>query len=213
MNEIKQTKRPVTNARPQRWTDYDPHLQAADLQGRAITLTIRAVDTAEVYDERAKARTSKPILHFQGAKKYLILSPTNRKSLIRAFGNDCQLCVGQKVTLQAVEVKAFGKATMPIRISIPTGNGASVDVETGEVEGEDTEAPSTPEDVKIFCEIHPSDEMTYFSGQKVWAHRIGNTTEWCDGADQKPLSPVGEMKVAQSAAPIVTVGAAEMRRV
>jgi hypothetical protein len=99
-----------------RWSDYDVHISAQVLGGKPFNLTIRTIEDEEFFDPDSQQKEVKPVVYFSGTSKGLILSPTNRKKLQTMFGDDKTNCIGRRVKLGCVEVKAFGKIQEVVRI-------------------------------------------------------------------------------------------------
>ncbi len=109
----------MSNYNPTQWSDFVPHLTGDDLRGKAVTLVIEKVEAVEVYDKKQKETVQKPILRFVGKRKYLILSPTNQKTLHAAFGPAIAGSIGKTIVVKVEHIKAFGEDKTPIRINIP----------------------------------------------------------------------------------------------
>ena len=97
------------------WSDFETYLKPAHLQGKAVTVTIARIEVHETHPKPGKP-VKAPVLFFKGHSKGLVLSNFNMRVLADMFGDDSDRCIGQRVTLQAVQVQV-GKATKtPIRI-------------------------------------------------------------------------------------------------
>lgn len=113
-------------------TDYDKHIKAIHLEGKALIFTIRCVaesrlgkpreaaEVATIAGDYPEVKLLTPIVFFRETSKYLILSNTNRTALIQLFGPDPVKWIGQKVTLKAEQVKVGRKLENPVRVQ--TGN-------------------------------------------------------------------------------------------
>lgn len=86
------------------------YLQAADLQGRAFTLTIQAIElrnmrtkeTNQVTGEVKYTMTDKPVVFFVGRKAGVVLNKTRTQQLAEALGiEDTEQARGKSVTLYA----------------------------------------------------------------------------------------------------------------
>ena len=92
------------------------YLKAADLNGKAWTVTIAGVD----FEEVGQDRELKPIMHFVGTEKGLVLNKTNGMTCeIELNSDDTDDWVGQKVKLVAEKVTFGGKIVDSIRIKGP----------------------------------------------------------------------------------------------
>jgi len=85
-----------------------PHLEAADLDGKDVTVTIRDVDFHEVGEEKA----TKGVLFFEEFTRAMVLNRTNLKRIIALHGNDTDRWTGKKITLYESETD-FGGRTVP----------------------------------------------------------------------------------------------------
>jgi hypothetical protein len=99
-----------------KWSDFDHYLKAEHLGGRKTIVTIDHVVVEETHGASGKAE-EKPVMYFRGARKGLILSPTNQRALRDLFGDDVQACFDQRIQLEAITLRVAGRDTQPIRIS------------------------------------------------------------------------------------------------
>lgn len=91
------------------------YLKAGDLRGRDIVVTIDDIDPR--HDLKTKEGEEKrPLVTFHAAKKGLVLNKTNAKIIAGLYGADVLGWIGQKVTLYAAEVSAFGETVEAVRI-------------------------------------------------------------------------------------------------
>lgn len=87
------------------------YLKAADLNGRAVKVTIDSVTVEKIGDDR------KPVLHFVGKDKGLVLNKTNSNRIEEATGTDeMDDWGGWTVTLYACKVDYQGKRVDAIRV-------------------------------------------------------------------------------------------------
>lgn len=113
-----------------RWSDFDAHLTPETLDGKSYPARIVRWAVVDVYDQKEKKSLPKPAIYLNiFTDKYLILSPTNRKRLMAAFGDRRANCVGKLITIKAEKMRVGQRDLTPIRITIP----AQVDTTTGEV--------------------------------------------------------------------------------
>lgn len=91
-------------------------LKAADVDERADettetwTVKMADVEMEEVGD------SEKPILHFQGLDKGLVLNKTNANTIMTLYGKETDTWAGKAIGLFTTEVEYQGKQTLGIRI-------------------------------------------------------------------------------------------------
>ncbi len=86
-------------------------LAAADLNGKAVRVTIESVEVQK-FDEGEK-----PVLHFVGKDKTMVLNKTNALRIIEAVGDDeSDNWVGWSIVLYPTKVDYAGKRVDAIRI-------------------------------------------------------------------------------------------------
>lgn len=103
------------------------YLKAADLNGKAVKVTIESVSVEKIGDDQ------KPILHFVGKDKGLVLNKTNANRIIEAVGSDeTDDWEGWSITLYPCKVDYQGKRVDGIRVDdrpgsskAPNGHGHS----------------------------------------------------------------------------------------
>lgn len=87
------------------------YLKATDLNGRAVKVTIDSVTVEKVGEDR------KPVLHFVGKDKALVLNKTNSNRIEEATGTDeMDDWSGWMITLYACKVDYQGKRVDAIRV-------------------------------------------------------------------------------------------------
>ena len=89
------------------------YLQASDLQGRPVTVTMGRVEMGKVGDDH------KPILHFQGTDKTLVLNKTNANSIATVYGDETDNWFGQQIEVYPSETDFQGRRVPCIRIRGP----------------------------------------------------------------------------------------------
>ena len=89
-----------------------PHLEAADLDGKDLTVTIKSVGFGEVGEEKK----TRGIVLFEGLPRGLVLNRTNLKRIIGHHGNETDAWAGKKITLYASETDFAGKTVPCIRV-------------------------------------------------------------------------------------------------
>ena len=95
------------------------YIKAADLQGRAVRLTISDCRMEHFDDE------SKPMLTFAGTERGLILNKTNSGVLTNAFGDETDDWRGRAVELYPDRVMFAGRLVDAVRIRIPPAPAAT----------------------------------------------------------------------------------------
>lgn len=101
------------------------YLKAADLNGKAVRVTIDSVSMEKIGDDQ------KPSVHFVGKDKTLILNKTNAARIVEATGSDeTNDWSGWSITLYPCKVDYQGKRVDAIRVDDrpgssrpPNGNG------------------------------------------------------------------------------------------
>lgn len=108
----------ASQPRPITVSDLFPrdHLIAEDLGGKPIVVTISAWDVQRFH--LPTGEETKPILRFQGAKKFLILNKTNAETLTRLTGSErLDDWIGARV--QLVPGSINGKKTIIVHAAPP----------------------------------------------------------------------------------------------
>ena len=90
------------------------YLNAADLKGRSIRVTI-----ATVAETRFRDGTWKLVLTFDGARKALALNKTNLRAVIAVLGGETDTWPGQRLTLEPRKVEYGGDLVDGVRIAAP----------------------------------------------------------------------------------------------
>ncbi len=87
------------------------YLKAADLNGKAVRVTIESVDIVKVGDDQ------KPVLRFAGKDRGLILNKTNAARIVEATSSDeTDDWTGWSIVLYPTKVDYAGKRVDAIRI-------------------------------------------------------------------------------------------------
>ena len=92
-----------------------PHLEAADLNGEDITLTVKGVRFALVGSERVE----KGVIDFEDSDRGFVLNRTNLKRIIAMHGRETDDWVGKTITLYPSETDFAGKTVACIRVREP----------------------------------------------------------------------------------------------
>lgn len=114
------------------WSDYEVFMKPVHLKGQAVTLTITKATEEETHPQRGKTVLS-PVLWFRELPFGLILSPTNRTTLIGLYGDRVQDCIGKPIVVKAVKEKVAGRDKEPIRIQPTRPNAPKIEPSTGEI--------------------------------------------------------------------------------
>lgn len=129
-------------------------LAAADLGGKAVRVTIESVEVQK-FDEGEK-----PVLHFVGKDKTMVLNKTNALRIIEAVGDDeSDNWVGWSIVLYPTKVDYAGKRVDAIRIDDRPGatKPPAAPVRRTTVQPEPIERESTDEYVDM-----PDDDQIPF---------------------------------------------------
>lgn len=96
------------------------YLKAEDIPpGRDVSLEIDCVTTENV-SGNGSLEDEKPVLHFVGKGKGLVLNKTNALVLSEAFGDETDNWTGRGVLLFATTTQFQGRATPCLRIRVPS---------------------------------------------------------------------------------------------
>ena len=125
------------------------YLRAADLGDRAHLLTITKVEMADVGQEGASDH--KPVVHFQGADKGLVLNRTNADTIAIIHGDETDAWIGKQVEVYPDTVMFNGRVTPCIRVRkpMPPANGSGL--------GASTSGPGTQAAAAAPPAGHPAD--------------------------------------------------------
>lgn len=92
------------------------YLKAADLQGRAVPVTIDRVEMEDIGGDH------KPILYFVGKQKGMVLNKTNSNNIALLYGPETEDWNGKPIELFEAMVDFQGKTVPAIRVR-PSRNG------------------------------------------------------------------------------------------
>jgi len=94
-----------------------PFLDHRDLQGKAHLMTIKSVASQELHNSKTNQKELKWILHFERARKYLILNQTMAEAVAKATGeNNPHNWAGKVVEIYPTQVDAFGQTHDVVRV-------------------------------------------------------------------------------------------------
>lgn len=88
-------------------------LKAADLQGRQVKVVMSHVEMKDIGGD------PKPVLHFQGKDKGMVLNKTNANNITAAYGDDTEAWAGREIVLFEAMVDFQGKTVPAIRVRLP----------------------------------------------------------------------------------------------
>ena len=92
------------------------YLKAADLEDRDIPIRMRHLHMEPVQNQDGETE-EKPVLHFHGTDKRMVLNKTNADTIAGLHGADIEAWRDQPITLFVQHnVQAFGKSVDAIRI-------------------------------------------------------------------------------------------------
>ena len=97
------------------------YLKAADLQGRAVRVTIDRVDIEEI-----SGGERKPVMYFQNKEKGLVLNKTNSNNISASYGYETEDWNGKIVELFEMMVDFKGQSVPAIRVRVPRISTARV---------------------------------------------------------------------------------------
>lgn len=91
------------------------YLKESDLRGRDVTVTIKKVDIVKIGDD------TKPVAHFEGKDKGLVLNKTMFNAIAKATGElDSDNWGGHRITLYPTETEFKGDTVACIRVRLRT---------------------------------------------------------------------------------------------
>lgn len=93
-------------------------LKSDDLSSKPEEVTMDKVTVREFQDPITKESEEKPLLHFVGVEKTLILNKTNWDRIAEMYGDESDKWKGKKIKLHLEAITAFGKKTDAIRVLV-----------------------------------------------------------------------------------------------
>lgn len=93
-------------------------LTGLDLQGKNWEMIIKNVTVEMVRHPVTKKQESKYVLHFEGAKKPLVVNKTNVKMLVGAWGEVPENWVNKKVSIEAKRINVGGEMKDSVTLTI-----------------------------------------------------------------------------------------------
>jgi hypothetical protein len=94
------------------------YLKESDLKGREVTVTIRSVEMEDVGTDSSPEE--KPVLHFNGKEKGLVLNRTNAGAIAAEYGDEMDDWAGKKVIIYPTTTPFKGKTVPCLRIRVPS---------------------------------------------------------------------------------------------
>lgn len=95
-------------------------LKAADFKGQNLKVVIDTVSTRTYPARDGQDEVTKPVLTFRGKEKTLVVSPTNVKVLIEAYGADSDGWIGHEIGLSTKEYEVgTGWIVTPLDVEGP----------------------------------------------------------------------------------------------
>jgi hypothetical protein len=92
-------------------------IKCSDLEGKRIKVVIDKVSVEQVSQDPADP--PKPVLHFKGGSKALVLNKTNAEVIGNALGDDTDRWIGQTIILAPARTQYQGKLVDCIRVTLP----------------------------------------------------------------------------------------------
>jgi hypothetical protein len=100
------------------------YLKCADLAGKRTKLVIQKISVEQVGQDPGDL--PKPILHFQGGAKALVLNKTNAETIAETLGDDTDQWLGQTIILAPARTRYQGKSVDCIRVEMTPAAPAPV---------------------------------------------------------------------------------------
>jgi len=98
-------------------------LKAADFKGKNLKVVIERVEVRHYDARNEQPAADKPVLHFVGKEKTLVLNKTNTKYLIGAYGPDSDSWINQEIGLSTHETElGTGWIVTPLNVQPPDYN-------------------------------------------------------------------------------------------
>lgn len=89
------------------------YLKAADLQGKQVKVVMSHVEMKDIGGD------PKPVLHFEGKDRGMVLNKTNSNTIASAYGDDTDDWSGGELVLFEAMVDFQGKTVAAIRCKVP----------------------------------------------------------------------------------------------
>ena len=82
-------------------------------QDKPVTVTISGIDPANTIKSADQRVIDKPILHFEGKDRGLVLNKTNARAIARRHGPTMDDWIGKEIQIYQARVDAFGESGVP----------------------------------------------------------------------------------------------------
>jgi hypothetical protein len=89
---------------------------AVELKGRDATVTISAVEKADLPREGSSKKDVCPVLSFAETPKKMVLNKTNASTIVGLYGSQAKEWVGKRITLYPTTTKFGGEIVDCIRV-------------------------------------------------------------------------------------------------
>jgi hypothetical protein len=169
------------------WSDYERFLKPIHLKGAILTLTVTRI-TEEDTHPRPGETVKNPVLWFKELPFGMILSPTNRATLIDLYGDSVRDSIGKPIAVKAVTLKVGGKDKQPLRIQRQRPNAPHVEP-TGEIIDPVETLPATSQ-TPATSQAPAMSPVPAAISQPPSANRHQPTA-----SNEPPLSPEGESEL------------------
>lgn len=97
------------------------YLKSAEVEGRTYVLTIANI----AFENVGEDQDDKPVLHFQGAQKGMVLNRTNAAVLEWLYGDETNNWIGKQIELFTEMTTYMGKPVLGLRLRGPNAPAAT----------------------------------------------------------------------------------------
>ena len=141
------------------------YLKATDLDGRDVVVRIRSVLSEPVQSQEGESE-DKPVVHFHGTDKRLVLNKTNADTIAGLYGPEVDRWANRPVTLFVQHgVQAFGKSVDALRVRPEPPPGSAV---AHSSDGVQTTSEPPPSEIAAEPPLDPTDgELPESAGSHV----------------------------------------------
>ena len=120
------------------------YINAADLGGRDLTLTIRFIQMEDL-----SSGETKPVMYFNGTEKGMVLNRTNANTISGLHGLEMDHWSGKQVTIFATQVDFRGDQVPAIRVRMNSASSPAPAVQTPAPGGEGINSPPPATDPAV----------------------------------------------------------------
>ena len=92
------------------------YVKAADLRGKAVTVTIERIAPREKLMMAGGKSDTKPVVFLRGKDKGWILNKTNARAIAKVYGPELTNWLGKQVVIISAQVEARGEIVDAIRV-------------------------------------------------------------------------------------------------